>query len=68
MSKDLNRKRRKIEELELIGRLEGYQIISRVYSPRGIAPTIGASHLGGGQYKLILVEVENERAADLYQQ
>lgn len=48
-------------ELIIIGNMEGYEVINRVYSPEGLAPTLGASHGGGGNSKLILVEFKNER-------
>lgn len=34
-------------ELIILGKMEGYEAINRVYSPEGLAPTLGASHVGG---------------------
>ena len=49
-----------MNQIRVLGSLDGYEVINRVYDGGGIAPTIGSSH--GGSYKLILVRgQENEQ-------
>lgn len=43
----------KNDKVRVLGNLEGFEMINRVYDGGGIAPTIGSSH--GSSYKLILV-------------
>lgn len=52
-----------MKKIDVVGRMEGFEVSGRVYHPDGIAPTLGTMQ-GGGQQPFILCQhqegVKNE--------